>query len=197
MLMLANTFSGVILQLQIKEGYMDNQIKEAAWALSVYGAFSVVFGLLIMAWPGITLQAFLIVLGIYLLASGAVLAVGSLINRHGHWIFGSLIGVISVIAGLYVFSHPGISALAVLSLIAIWAVVIGVLQIAAGFSSKKTSWLLVVAGVVYTAFGFYIFAKPAQGALALIWLIGLSVVISGVALIVGGYEANKLSKARR
>jgi uncharacterized membrane protein HdeD (DUF308 family) len=83
---------------------MDNQIKEAAWALSVWGAFSVVFGLLIMAWPGITLKSFLIVLGIYLLASGAIMAVGSIINHTGHWIFGTLMGALSVIAGLYVFS---------------------------------------------------------------------------------------------
>lgn len=176
---------------------MDNQIKEAAWALSVWGVFSVVFGLLIMAWPGITLSAFLIVLGIYLLASGAVMAVGSIVNHSGHWIFGTLMGALSVVAGLYVFSHPAISALAVLSLIAIWAVVVGVLQVAAGFSSKKTSWLLVASGTVYTLFGMYIFAKPATGALAVIWLIGLSVVLSGVALIVSGYEANKVVKSRR
>lgn len=174
---------------------MDNQIKEAAWALSLWGAFSVVFGLLIMAWPGITIKSFLIVLGIYLLASGAVMAVGSLINHTGHWIFGTLMGVLSVVAGLYVFSHPAISALAILTLISIWAVVVGVLQIAAGFSSKKNNWLLVASGIVYTLFGFYIYAKPAAGALALIWLIGLSVVVSGVVLIVTGFEANKLSKA--
>jgi uncharacterized membrane protein HdeD (DUF308 family) len=82
-------------------------------------------------------------------------------------------------------------------LIAIWAVVVGALQVAAGLASKKTNWLMVVSGTVYTLFGFYIFAKPAAGALALIWLIGLSTVVSGVALIVGGYEANKLVKARR
>ena len=176
---------------------MDNQIKEAAWALSVWGVFSVVFGLLIMAWPGITLSAFLIILGIYLLASGAVMAIGSIVNHTGHWIFGTLMGALSAVAGLYVFSHPAISALAVLTLISIWAIVVGVLQVAAGFTGKKTSWLLVVSGTVYTLFGFYIFAKPASGALALIWLIGLSTVVSGVALIVSGYEANKLVKSRR
>lgn len=176
---------------------MDNQIKEAAWGLGVWGAFSVMFGLLIMAWPGITIKAFLIVLGIYLLASGAVLAVGSLVNHAGHWIFGTLIGALSVIAGLYVFSHPAASALAVLSLIAIWAVVVGMLEVAAGLAAKKTNWLLVLAGSVYTLFGFYIFAKPAQGALTLIWLIGLSTVVSGVALIVGALEANKIAKTVR
>ncbi|MEI6755724.1 MAG: DUF308 domain-containing protein [bacterium] len=174
---------------------MDNQIKEAAWGLGVWGAFSVIFGLLIMAWPGITISTFLVVLGVYLLASGAVLAVGSLINHSGHWVFGTLIGALSVIAGLYVFSHPAASALAVLSLIAIWAVVVGMLQVAAGLASKRTNWLLVAAGTIYTLFGFYVFAKPAQGALTLIWLIGLSTVVGGVALIVGAFDANRIAKS--
>jgi uncharacterized membrane protein HdeD (DUF308 family) len=69
------------------------------------------------------------------------------------------------------------------------------LQVAAGLASKRTNWLLVAAGTIYTLFGFYVFAKPAQGALTLIWLIGLSTVVGGVALIVGAFDANRIAKS--
>ena len=159
---------------------MQEQVKGAAWALGLWGALSVVWGVLILAWPGITLKVFLVVLGVYLLASGVTLLVGSLLGRNGHWIGGALIGALSAVAGVYVFSHPQISALAVLTVIAIWAVAAGLLQVVAGFEGRGTSWWLVLSGVVYTLFGLYIFANPKGGAVAIIWLIGLAMIFGGL-----------------
>src|SRR3972149_6678312 len=107
---------------------MENQLKGASRSLGLWGVLSVIFGVMVLAWPSITLKAFLVVLGIYLVAAGLVLLVGSLVRHEGHWILGAVMGVVSAIAGLYVFANPGISALVVLSLIAIWAVVVGTLE---------------------------------------------------------------------
>ena len=172
---------------------MKDDFRAMSWALGIWGALSVIFGVLVLAWPGITLKAFLVLLGVYLLAVGAVMLVGSLVNRAGHWVISSLVGLVSVFAGLYVFSHPQASALVTLSLIAIWALVVGVLQIVAGFEGKN-NWLQIFAGVVYALFGMYIFANPKGGAIALVWLIGLSVIVGGIALLVGAFEANSASK---
>ena len=183
-----------------KGEFMQENYRAMSWALGLWGVFSVIFGVAILAWPSITLKAFLIMLGIYLLAVGATMLIGSLINRTGHWVVSSLVGLVSAYAGLYVFSHPQASALAVLSLIAIWALVVGVLQIVAGFEGKN-NWLQVFAGVVYAFFGMYIFANPKGGAIALVWLIGLSVVVSGIALVISAFEANsaahKLAPAKK
>lgn len=172
---------------------MQSDLKAASWALGLWGAFSVIFGALILAWPSITLKAFLVILGVYLLATGAVMLVGSIANREGHWVGGALVGLISFVAGLYVFSHPQISALVTLSVIALWAVAVGMLQIVAGFEGKN-NWLQIFAGFVYTLFGFYIFANPKGGAIALVWIIGLSTLAGGVALVVTAFEANSASK---
>ena len=172
---------------------MQSDMKAASWALGLWGALSVIFGVLILAWPGITLKAFLVILGIYLLATGVVMLVGSLVNRENHWVGSALVGVLSVAAGLYVFAHPQTTALVLLSVIALWAIGVGVLQIVAGFEGKN-NWLMIFAGVVYTLFGFYVFANPKGGALTLIWLIGLTTVASGVMLSIAAFEANSLSK---
>lgn len=174
---------------------MDEQVKGAAWALGLWGALSIIFGLLILAWPGITLKIFLVILGVYLLASGIAVAVGSLVSRRGHWVGGTLIGLVSVAAGLYTFSHPTISALAILTLIAIWSIAVGVLQIVAGFEVDRNGWWLVVAGAVYTLFGFYIFANPKGGAVAIVWLIGLSVIFGGIASAVAAFKIGDLRRA--
>lgn len=172
---------------------MQSELKSAAWALGVWGALSVIFGLLIMAWPGITLKTFLIILALYLLATGITLLVGSLVNHTGHWIGGALMGGLSIVAGLYVFANPQISALAVLTVIALWAVAVGLLQIVAGFEGKN-NWLLIISGVIHTVFGFYIFANPKGGAIAIVWLIGLSIIASGTVLVISAFEANKMQK---
>jgi uncharacterized membrane protein HdeD (DUF308 family) len=146
---------------------MEDQLKGASRSLGMWGILSVIFGILILAWPGITLKAFLIVLAVYLLASGFVLLVGSLLQRENHWILGAILGAISVVAGT--------------------------LQVVAGFEGKN-NWWLILSGVVLVAFGFYIFAKPGAGALVLIWIIGLSAIISGVLSAVGAARLGALER---
>jgi uncharacterized membrane protein HdeD (DUF308 family) len=102
-------------------------------------------------------------------------------------------GFISIVAGMYVFANPLASGLVVLYVIAIWAITLGMLQIAAGFEGVN-NWWLVVSGAIYTWFGFYIFARPAGGALTLVWIIGLSNIASGLLLIVTAFEAKGAKK---
>jgi uncharacterized membrane protein HdeD (DUF308 family) len=172
---------------------MQEQVKGAAWALGLWGVLSVVFGALILAWPGITLKAFLVILGVYLLASGVAMAIGSLVNRQGHWVGGAIIGAISAIAGLYVFANPKISALAVLTVIAIWSIAVGVLQLVAAFEGEN-NWWMAISGAVYTLFGFYIFANPKGGAITLVWLVGLSVIFAGLMLTIAAFKSGGLSR---
>ncbi len=172
---------------------MQKELHGVAWALGIWGVLSVIFGGIIFAWPGISLKAFLVVLGLYLVISGLVMIVGSLVNHQGKWIAGALVGGISAVAGLYVLANPQITGLVALYVIALWAIAAGLLQIVSG-AEEKNSWWLIVSGVIYTLFGFYIFANPDKGAIALIWLIGLSVIVGGIALIITAFEMNKDAK---
>ncbi len=178
---------------------MQEQIRGAAWGLGLWGVLSIIFGVMVLAWPGISLKAFLIVLGVYLLASGVVMTVGSLVRHTGHWIGGAVVGILTAIAGLYVFSHPEISALAVLAVIAIWSIAIGSILFVSGFETGNHRWWLSFSGLVWVAFGFYIFARPGDGALTLMWLIGLSAIFAGVMSSVAAFRLTnfekKLSKA--
>lgn len=168
---------------------MQKELQGASWALGIWGVLSVIFGGIIFSWPGITIKTFLIVLGLYFAASGLVMLIGSLVSRQGKWIAGALIGAVGTIAGLYVLANPQITGLIALYVIALWAITAGLLQIVSGFEGKN-NWWLIISGVIYTLFGFFVFANPVGGALALIWFIGLSVVVGGIALIIAAFEIN-------
>ena len=175
---------------------MDEQLKGAAWSVGLWGVLSVIFGALVLAWPEITLKVFLIVLGVYLLATGVTLGIGSLVNRGNHWVGGAVIGALSAIAGLYVFANPKISALAVLTVIAIWAIATGGLSLVAGLEGKN-NWWMILFGAALVLFGFYIFANPGGGALTLVWLLGVTMIFSGIMEVVVAMRLGALSRRSR
>ena len=84
-------------------------------------------------------------------------------------------------------------------LIAIWAILIGALQIIANVAIRKEApgaWVWgVVAGAIGLIFGIVVLFNLGIGLVALIWLIGIWAIIFGVALIVLGLQVRKAAKA--
>jgi uncharacterized membrane protein HdeD (DUF308 family) len=77
--------------------------------------------------------------------------------------------------------------MALLYLIAVWAIVTGVLEIIAGIRLREiitNEWLLILMGVISVLFGILIIAFPRAGALALVLWIGAYAFVFGVILIV-------------
>ncbi|MGN6105147.1 MAG: HdeD family acid-resistance protein, partial [Kofleriaceae bacterium] len=138
--------------------------------------------------------ALVIVFGIYAIIDGALAL--TMAARGTGESQGSIIarGIISILAGVLTLGWPGISALALLLVIASWAVVAGILEIAMAIKHRKQlrrEWLLVVEGVVSIAFGVLLFIAPMAGAIALgIW-VGVYALIFGVLLIAAALRVRK------
>src|SRR5690606_4311681 len=106
-------------------------------------------------------------------------------GRHWGWMLAD--GVIGVIAGLIALVWPQISAVALLMLIAAWAIVHGVFEIIAAIQLRRVledEWFLVLNGVVSILFGIALFRMPAAGILALAWLIGIAAIAMGVMFVI-------------
>jgi uncharacterized membrane protein HdeD (DUF308 family) len=106
--------------------------------------------------------------------------------------------VFSVIAGIIAFVMPGITALALLFLIAGWAVVTGVLSIVAAVRLRKQitgEWMLILSGVLSVLFGVMVAIFPGPGALAVVLWIGAYAVVSGSLMVALGIRLR--SWARR
>ncbi|MFL5664321.1 MAG: HdeD family acid-resistance protein, partial [Ktedonobacteraceae bacterium] len=86
---------------------------------------------------------------------------------------------------------PGITALVLLYLIAAWAIVTGILEIAAAFSRWLPiahEWTLVLAGILSVLFGVLLAILPGVGLLCLVWLIGIYALAFGVVLIIRAFQ---------
>ena len=159
------------------------------WVLLLSGVCSVLFGLMAMAWPGVTLAALVILFGAYCLADG-ITAVAVALGRDEKgksWGQMLLIGGISIAAGIGTMVWPGMTALLLLTIIAFWSIVRGVVEISAAMELRKAvqnEWMLILAGVVSIAFGVILLIHPGAGALAVIWLIGAFALLRGGLLVV-------------
>ena len=104
------------------------QVTKMRWVLGLHGLASVVFGVMILAWPGISVYALTIVFGAYTLATGIV-EFGTAFTAQGKEERGWLIlrGLLGITVGVLVFAWPGISALALLYVIGAYAVGLGIL----------------------------------------------------------------------
>jgi uncharacterized membrane protein HdeD (DUF308 family) len=170
------------------------------WALVLRGLAAIAFGVLAFVWPQITLTALVFLWGAYALVDGAF-AIAAGVKSHGEnkrWWVLLLEGILGVAAGLVAFLVPGITALALLILIAAWAMVTGAFEIAAAIQLRKHikgEWLLALAGVASVLFALALLFNPAAGALALVWLIGAYSIVFGVLLIVLGVRLHSLVRS--
>jgi uncharacterized membrane protein HdeD (DUF308 family) len=168
------------------------------WSVALRGVLAVVFGVIALIWPDITLRALVLLYGFYalvdgLLALAALLVGGNLVRGRRGWLV--VEGVAGIAAGVIAFLWPGITALVLLYLIAAWAIATGVLEIAVAVWLRRElrgEWLLALGGVVSVVFGIFLIVRPGEGAIAVVWALGLFAILFGVALIGLGLRLRRL-----
>jgi uncharacterized membrane protein HdeD (DUF308 family) len=159
------------------------------WALALRGAIAILFGLAAFLRPGIALEALILLFGAYALVDGVFSIVGVFGGTRGgtpRWLL-FLEGVVSILAGLIALIFPGLTAVALLYLVAAWAVVTGLAQIATAIRLRQEirgEWALTLGGIISVLFGLILAVLPAVGILSLIWLVGAYAVAFGVLLLI-------------
>lgn len=159
------------------------------WALALRGAVAVLFGIAAFLRPDIALEALILLFGAYALVDGVFSIVGVFGGtRMGtpRWLL-FVEGVVGVLVGLIAFVLPGLTAVALLYLVAAWAVITGVMQAATAIRLRQEirgEWALIAGGALSVLFGIVLAVLPAVGILSLIWLIGFYAVAFGVLLLI-------------
>lgn len=159
------------------------------WALALRGAVAVLFGLMAFFWPGLTLTVLVWLFGAFILIDGifALIAAVRFASAHERWLPLLVEGIVGVLAGLLTLVWPGLTAIALVYLAAAWAILTGVLEIAAAVRLRReiaNEWLLALTGVLSILLGILLAAVPAAGLLVWAWMIGAYAVLFGVLLIV-------------
>ena len=169
------------------------------WVFVLRGIIAILFGILAFVRPGITLEALVLLFAFWALFDGILAFIGAVgaAEAHEPWWPLVLIGLLGIAAGVLTLRWPGITALALLFVIAYWSIFRGILEIAAAVRLRHLipgEWWLVIGGLASIAFGVLLVIYPGAGLLTVVWLIGIYAVIFGIASLLLGFRLRRLAE---
>jgi uncharacterized membrane protein HdeD (DUF308 family) len=164
------------------------------WALALRGAIAILFGLAALLRPEIALQALILLFGAYALVDGVFAIVGIFGGTRGgtpRWLL-LIEGIAGILAGLIAFVLPGLTALLLLYLIAAWAIITGIFEIATAIRLRREirgEWALIIGGALSVLFGvILIVVSPFAAIFSLVWLIGIYAVAFGILMLITAFQ---------
>jgi len=129
---------------------------------------------------------------------GTIIIVALAAGIHTRWVMLSALGVIGILAGILAFFFPGPTALTIVLIIGVWAIIRGAAEIAAAVQLRKVipnEWALVLAGVLSVLFGVLLLAKPAVGLISVIFIVGIYALLAGILLVIAAFRVKSHSWA--
>lgn len=175
---------------------MTPMLRTNWWALVLRGVFAILFGVAAFSMPGVTVAALTTLFGIYALVDGifAIVLTFKAAELHGRWGGFLLEGIIGILFGAAAIFAPLAVATVFIQVMAIWALLTGVLEIVAAIRLRKQmtgEWLLILVGAVSILLGIALFLEPLAGAVVLVWTLAIYGVFFGVLLITVGMRLRK------
>jgi len=154
------------------------------WLIVLRGAAAVIFGLVAIFWPGISLAALVTLFGAYALLDGAVtllLALRVAAGSPGRSIL-TATGIAGLIVGLVSVLWPQATVALLIYVLAGWLVLFGLIAITHSLQMRKqiVDWPFSRGGIVLLAIGLLLALFPNAVAVAATWVLGI------LALLIGG-----------
>ncbi|MFO7565737.1 MAG: HdeD family acid-resistance protein [Enhygromyxa sp.] len=161
------------------------------WAVVTRGIAAILFGVLTFAAPGTTLLAITVLFGIYAIVDGAFDMAFAWRRAHEGRRWGWLVfeGLAGIGIGIAALAWTEITAMAFLTLIAVWALVTGVAEIAAAIRLRRHirgEWMLATGGVLSLILGVLLLLFPGAGTMVLMSMIGAYAIVFGLVLVALG-----------
>ena len=169
------------------------------WLEVLRGVAAIIFGILAFAWPGEALLTVILFWGAFALVDGVLAIVAAVKggNPMPRWWL-AIVGIAGIAAGALTFLMPGLTALVLVTFIAVWAIILGVMEVYGALKLRKEiegEWFLILNGVLSVVFGILLLWRPITGALALIYIIGAYAIIFGVIHVFFGLKLKKHAPA--
>ena len=103
---------------------------------AILGVLSIIVGWMLLRSPFQSVEVFIFVIGIFFLIQGVMTLIGAFARKQGrNWAI--LSGLLGIIAGLIVLIYPISSAVTLALIAGIWLIILGVMQIVAGFQLRS------------------------------------------------------------
>ncbi len=175
------------------------EVKKATGWMIAFSILMIVTGILAIAMPGISSVTFTLILGWLLLFNGIVRLVNSFRSKpiRGFWL-SLIVGIIYTVSGIIVIFNPIEAVLTLTWLFGFMLIFEGIVTIVSAFVNKtgrSLAWLLVLDGVITLILGILVLSGWPASAIWLIGLyIGISILMSGISLLVISLAARKAVK---
>ena len=150
-----------------------------------YGLLTLIAGLAVLIWPRETLLVLAVLFGIQLIISGIFRFVGALATDDltgGTRVLLALLGVLSIIVGLWAVRHVVLTLLALTVFLGIYWVINGVIEIFTALSHRdmpQRGWTVTM-GVLSIIAGIIVLAFPGLTLLGLAVILGVWLLIFGI-----------------
>lgn len=176
---------------------LDNALKPIStlwWLLVLLGLISIGVGVFFVASPHESLATFTVIAGIVLLIDGAMAITASIFGQgEGRGLL-ALLGILGLIAGVVLIKHP-FSALVVFVLVlGIWLIAAGLVRLIAAFADREARGANIALALIDTVAGIVILAWPDVSLATLAAIIGIVLIIRGIANIYAGFELHAAFK---
>ena len=173
-------------------------LKSLSTSLIARGILAVIIGIIALAWPSVTVLALVILFAIYAFIAAGLQAARAFSSRTAGPVIGHLLlGLADLAAGMVALVWPGPTALVLVLIVGVWAVIAGLVQFFAAFASGEpagTRAMLILGGLATVAFGVVLCVRPGLGAVTLALLFGLFNLIAGIWMLVQGTELRRTGK---
>jgi uncharacterized membrane protein HdeD (DUF308 family) len=172
-------------------------LRHAAWVPILLGLVSILFGVACFMVPSTALSILLALFGAYAFLAG-VLAIYwalTLASEHQPWLGLLFGGILGIAAGIIAYRSPGLTAQALLYVIAAWVILRGILDIVTAYALRQLvpgEWATAVSGVLSIVVGYLLIANPQQGQTWVLWVIGIYAVLYGLLMVAVGARLRKL-----
>jgi uncharacterized membrane protein HdeD (DUF308 family) len=181
---------------------MEQLFSKFWWTFVVRGFVAVLFGLLVISWPGLSLGGLVFTFGIFALLQGILSAVPGLSKLGGRIYFLLVEGIVGILAGVLTFLGPGLGRIfwpdvatkTLLVFIALWALLSGIAEVVGSFrlpGEIKEKWLITLSGFVCLLLGLVLLFRSGLGAVGNALVIGPFAIIFGLLLLFLGFKARK------
>jgi uncharacterized membrane protein HdeD (DUF308 family) len=172
--------------------------KSLSTSLIARGILALAVGVIALAWPSVTVLALTILFAIYAFIAAGLQAARAFSSAKAGPVFRHLLlALADLAAGVLALAWPGPTALVLVLIVGVWAVIAGLAEIAAAFGAGEPAGnraMFILGGLASAAFGVVLCARPSIGALTLALLFGLFNLIAGTWMLVHGIELRQTGK---
>lgn len=163
------------------------------WLFLLIGLVSTIAGVLAIAYPDLTLLAIGIFAGVSLLFLGSMDIVDAIAGTPESRALSTIVGVLSLLAGLICLRRPGESLLAIVIVLGIYLVVAGVIRFVRSFSEREDRALLMAMAILDVILGILILSLPGLSLVTLAVLFAISLLAHGIFSIILAFRLRSVA----